>query len=484
MAVLICSSSSNVSLSKPRFLSSPHHHKNKQRLLILNGYGGNIEQYYGSEQRVEREEGVELNERIRRFIEFLPSILPGGDWWSFSDEVQIKIVAKPVTMWRALSRMWHLVAQDRWVIFAAFTALIVAALSEIAVPHYLTASIFSAQSATVAVFHRNVRLLVVLCVVAGICSGLRGCCFGIANMILVKRMRETLYSALLLQDISFFDNETVGDLTSRLGSDCQQVSRVIGNDLNLIMRNVLQGTGALIYLIILSWKLGSFTLLICTTLGAVMLIYGQYQKKAAKLTQDFTASANEVAQETFSLMRTVRVYGTEKVELGKYKLWLEKLANISLRQSAAYGFWNLSFNTLYHSTQVIAVLVGGTSILAGHITAEQLTKFILYSEWLIYSTWWVGDNLSSLMQSIGASEKVFQLMDLLPSDQFLSEGLKLQRLMGHIEFVNVGFNYPSRAMVPVLRHVNISAHPGEVVALVGLSGSGKSTRSESAASPL
>ncbi|KAL9390271.1 hypothetical protein Peur_018876 [Populus x canadensis] len=515
MAVLICSS--NVNLIKPRLLSSPHHHKYKQRRLIrtcrnivrldtgtgfqfslhnnnnnrrrplppksssssssssVNGYGSNIEQYYGSEQRVEREEGVELNERIRRFIEFLPSILPGGNWWSFSDEADIKILAKPVTVWRALTRMWHLVAQDRWVIFAAFTALIVAALSEISVPHFLTASIFSAQTATVAVFHRNVRLLVALCVVAGICSGIRGCCFGIANMILVKRMRETLYSALLLQDISFFDNETVGDLTSRLGSDCQQVSRVIGNDLNLILRNVLQGTGALIYLIILSWKLGSFTLLICTTLAAVMLIYGQYQKKAAKLTQEFTASANEVAQETFSLMRTVRIYGTEKVELGRYKLWLEKLANISLRQSAAYGFWNLSFNTLYHSTQVIAVLVGGTSILAGHITAEQLTKFILYSEWLIYSTWWVGDNLSSLMQSIGASEKVFQLMDLLPSDQFLSKGLKLQRLMGHIEFVNVAFYYPSREMVPVLRHVNISVHPGEVLAIVGLSGSGKST---------
>lgn len=68
------------------------------------------------------------------------------------------------------------------------------------------------------------------------------------------------------------------------------------------------------------------------------------------------------------------------------------------------------------------MLVGGTFILGGHITAEKLTKFILYSEWLIYSTWWVGDNLSSLMQSIGASEKVFQLMDLLPSDQFTSKG--------------------------------------------------------------
>ena len=62
------------------------------------------------------------------------------------------------------------------------------------------------------------------------------------------------------------------------------------------------------------------------------------------------------------------------------------------------------------------------SIMAGHITAEQLTKFVLYSEWLIYSTWFVGDNLSSLMQSVGASEKVFQMMDFAPSDQFTSKG--------------------------------------------------------------
>ncbi|RZC92451.1 hypothetical protein C5167_004284 [Papaver somniferum] len=294
-------------------------------------------------------------------------------------------------------------------------------------------------------------------------------------MILVKRMREMLYSAILFQDISFFDGETVGDLTSRLESDCRQVSRVIGNDLNMILRNVLQGTGALIYLFILSWPLALTSFAICSFLAVVMLIYGQYQKKAAKVTQEYTANANEVAQETLSLMRTIRVYGTEKQESGRYGIWLEKLADINLRQCAANGIWTLSFNTLYHSTQVIAVLVGGTSIVNGHITAEQLTKFILYCEWLIYATWWVGDNLSNLMQSVGASEKVFQLMDLLPSDQFLSEGVKLQKLKGHIDFDNVSFHYPSRVMAPVLQHINLSIHQNEVVAIVGLSGSGKST---------
>ncbi|KAL5100607.1 hypothetical protein RYX36_004934 [Vicia faba] len=413
--------------------------------------------------------------RIRELVKFLPSIFPGGAWWNFSDEVDASIFGQPVTVWYALGKMWNLVARDRWVIFAAFAALIIAAVSEISIPHFLTASIFSAQGGDTTVFHRNVRLLILLCGISGICSGIRGCFFGIANMILVKRMRETLYSSLLLQDISFFDNETVGDLTSRLGADCQQVSRVIGNDLNLILRNVLQGGGSLIYLLILSWPLGLCTLVICSILAAVMLRYGRYQKKAARLIQEVTASANNVAQETFSLIRTVRVYGTEEEEQGRYKLWLEKLADISLRQSAAYGFWNFNFNTLYHSTQVIAVLFGGMSILAGHITAEKLTKFILYSEWLIYSTWWVGDNISNLMQSVGASEKVFNLMDLLPSSQFITEGMRLQSLTGHLEFVNVSFHYPSRPTVSVVQHVNFVVNPSEVVAIVGLSGSGKST---------
>lgn len=181
---------------------------------------------------------------------------------------------------------------------------------------------------------------------------MRSCCFGIANMILVKRMREMLFDSILSQDIAFFDEETVGDLTSRLGSDCQQVSRVIGNDLNLISRNLLQGIGALIYLLILSWPLGLCTMLTCGTLSTIMLVHGRYQKKASKFAQEFIASANNVAQEAISLVRTVRVYGTEKQEFKRYAKWLDKLYDVSFRQTMAYGGWSLSLNYLYHSTQL------------------------------------------------------------------------------------------------------------------------------------
>jgi len=303
----------------------------------------------------------------------------------------------------------------------------------------------------------------------------RSCCFGIANMILVKRMREMLFDSILSQDIAFFDEETVGDLTSRLGSDCQQVSRVIGNDLNLISRNLLQGIGALIYLLILSWPLGLCTMLTCGTLSTIMLVHGRYQKKASKFAQEFTASANNVAQEAISLVRTVRVYGTEKQEIKRYTKWLDKLYDVSFRQTMAYGGWSLSLNYLYHSTQVLAVLIGGIAIMNGKFTAEQLTKFTLYAEWLILSTWWIGDNWSSLMQSVGASEKVFRLMDLLPSKQLTSKGLRLQKLEGRIQYADVEFSYPSRPSAPILRRLNLTLNPNEVVAIVGLSGSGKST---------
>ncbi|XWS69069.1 hypothetical protein CRYUN_Cryun04dG0148000 [Craigia yunnanensis] len=140
-------------------------------------------------------------------------------------------------------------------------------------------------------------------------------------------MRETQYSALLLQvtnffiifSISFLDGETVGDLTSSLGSDCQQVS---GNRFLDLLANFVMAT----------WFM---------YIGDMLYSSSSY------------AGLWPVAQETFSLMRIVRVYGTEKQKLKRYNHWLDKLADISLWQSAAYGVSNLSFNTLYHSTQIL-----------------------------------------------------------------------------------------------------------------------------------
>ncbi|KAK3032071.1 hypothetical protein RJ639_036285 [Escallonia herrerae] len=468
---------------------------------------------------------VGLVEVLKGWMVFIRSFLPGGSWWDLCDPEEdldaTLAMAKPVTVLHALRRMWALVEDRRLAIFAAFASLTVAAFAEISIPNLLASSIFSAQNGETVAFHKTSQLMVFLCFISGICrlkhiaicsvinSLIRthvrivcklqwlakwllwNCkhdpglictlylqsvldyfdlqlCFSdyliftsigaFDHILQLKRLRETLYTSLIFQDISFFDRETVGDMTSRLGADCQRLSHVIGNDVHLILRNFLQGTGALVSLLTLSWPLALSTLVICSILSAIFLIYGLYQKKAAKIAQEFTACANEV-----------------KAESRLYKQWLDRLAFTSVREAAAFGFWNLSFNVLYRFTQVFAVLLGGMSILTGHASAEQLTKYVLYCEWLIYATWRIGGNMSSLFQSIGASEKVFQLMNLVPSNQFLLKGVKLQRLTGNIEFLDVSFYYPSRIEVPTLEHVNMSIKANEVVAIIGPSGSGKST---------
>ncbi|XP_065877368.1 ABC transporter B family member 26, chloroplastic-like isoform X5 [Euphorbia lathyris] len=372
---------------------------------------------------------LEFFEKFENFFIYICSILPGGHWWNLSDSKKNgSDGGNSITVKEALLRMWNLLGDDQWVIYVALASLIAAAISEITMPSILAASIFSAQNGEAISFSKNTYFLAVLCLTSGISSGLRSGCFSIANMILVKRFRESLYSALIHQDVKFFDTEEVGGLTSRLGSDCEQISDVIGKNVHLIVRNASQGSGALINLLCLSRPLALSSLFICFILAAIFLVYGRYQKTASKLTQDFTANANEAAEEAISLIRTVRVYGTERRELGRYKRCLKNIASISFRESVAYGFWNMSFHTLYRSTQ-----------------------------------------------AIGGSENVFQLMQLSPSDQFLSKGIKLQRLKGEVRFVDVSFHYPSRPTVPILEHIHLSLEANQVIALVGLSGSGKTT---------
>lgn len=109
--------------------------------------------------------------RINRFkLSSVSSIFPGGSWWNIGDpDGEESESAKSVTVWTALNRMWNLMGEDKWILYLGLGGLVAAAVSEISIPSILAASIFSAESRASSAFHRNARMLIVLCITSGIC---------------------------------------------------------------------------------------------------------------------------------------------------------------------------------------------------------------------------------------------------------------------------------------------------------------------------
>ncbi|GJP33716.1 hypothetical protein CLOM_g18237 [Closterium sp. NIES-68] len=379
-------------------------------------------------------------------------------------------------LWGAVRQLWRFCAADKAMLALAALCLALAAASEVAIPHFLAASISAATVGRQEQLARNVQRLIAMTLASGVFSGLRAAAFTNFNRHMVRRMRLALYSTLLRQDVAFFDDQLVGDLTSRLGADCQAAGLTVGSDLNIMLRHALQATGAFVVLMHLSWQMALVTAALCALMWCLLLRYATFSRRSAVALRDIEAEANAVAEETLSLARVVRAFGTESKEVARYEAPLQRIVHVGSRRCVANGLWACAGNTIYNATQVAALVMGGGAVMAGHIAPEQLTRVILYVEWVVRNMWCVGTHWAGLMDAVGSCHRVFQLLDLPHSHQFTKgSGRILPSLQGKLEIRNLSFSYPTRPQSPVLDGFNLTIHPGERVALVGRNGSGKST---------
>eukprot|EP00884_Botryococcus_braunii_P008726 jgi/Botrbrau1/17855/Bobra.0127s0095.1 len=338
--------------------------------------------------------------------------------------------------------------------------MVLAAAAELAIPHFVSAAIFSASSrGSRAAFHNNLRILGGLAVGYGTFCGLRGFLFSMLNLILTQNLRTELFSRLLKQPIEFFDANEAGQLTSRLGTDCQTVSRCLATNFNVAARNSLQYVGGLVYLSYMNPQLaaatGGVSIVLCYFAGW----YGKFARKMQRSYQDALADTNQVADQAFSLARIVRSFGTEEIELERYKRNLQCLWDISYRKSVAYLAYLIVNASLFNCTKVMALLLGGALIVTGMITDKQLTSYVLYVEFVTSASLSVCDQWANIMESVGASDRVMEFLDKPIAPQ-LSPGVKLQNFEGNVTVQDVWFTYPTRPNIYALQGVTLSFHAG------------------------
>ncbi|NXO91612.1 ABCB9 protein, partial [Certhia brachydactyla] len=353
--------------------------------------------------------------------------------------------------------------------------LLVAALGETFLPYYTGLAIDGiVVQKSMDRFSTAVLVMSLLAIGSSFAAGIRGGVFTLIFARLNIRLRNCLFRSLVSQEMSFFDENRTGDVISRLTSDTTIVSDLVSQNINIFLRNVVKATGVIFFMFSLSWKLSLVTFMGFPIIMLVSDVYGKYYQKLSKDVQSALAKANNTAEETISAMKTVRSFANEETEANVYWQKLQQVYKLNKREAMAYTYYVWSSGLTLLVVQVSILYYGGHLVISGQMTSGNLISFIIYEFVLGDCMESIGSVYSGLMQGVGAAEKVFEFIDRQPT--MVHDGsLAPDHVDGKVEFRNVTFSYRTRSATQVLQNVSFTLHPGKVTALVGPSGSGKSS---------
>uniref|UniRef100_A0A8C7D612 ABC-type oligopeptide transporter ABCB9 n=1 Tax=Oncorhynchus kisutch TaxID=8019 RepID=A0A8C7D612_ONCKI len=398
-----------------------------------------------------------------------------------------------VLLWRLLGRTERLVEADQknsgatlgrllsycskyaGLLSVAFLFLLISAVCEAFIPYY------TGQAIDGIVIHKSMEYftkplitLTVLALVSSIAIGVRGGLFNLTFARLNLRLRNLLFRSLMRQEVGFFDSNHTGDITSRLTSDTTQVSDLISQNVNMFLRSMVKGIGFFIFMFGMSWKLTLVTIMGFPFIAVISNVYGEYYKRLTKEVQTALAQANQVAEETVSSMKTVRSFANEEQEADSYYGRLHVMFQLNKKQALAYALYMWSSCISELVLQVAILFYGGHLVITEQMSGGTLISFVIYELELGECLESIASVYTGLMQGVGAAEKVFEYIDREPKHQHDGKEVP-DTCKGLVEFKDVTFSYPTRPETDILKSVSFTLRPGEVTALVGPSGSGKSS---------
>jgi len=314
--------------------------------------------------------------------------------------------------------------------------------------------------------------LIALFVFRGLCRFVQQFCITYAGQLAVQDVRNVIYQRNMGLSLRFFNNNPTGVLMARVLNDVSLMQNGFSEVLMSVFRDSLTALGLLGLLFYLDWRLAVITIVVVPLMILPSRIIGRHLKRLAKLGLERISDLSCILQETFSGIKVIKAFGLEAREIIKFRTANLQFLNYA-KKSLKYEALHAPILEVISSLGIASVIwFGGSHVLSGQMSADAFISFVVAMGMLYTPVKKLLNVYSLLQRSLGAAERVFEIIDEKPEITDRPDALSLERARGEVEFRNVSFSYNNE---PVLQNVSLSARKGEVVALVGTSGAGKTT---------
>lgn len=322
--------------------------------------------------------------------------------------------------------------------------------------------------------------LAILLVVQAILSFLRVRLQAFVSEKSMSLLRKELFDKILGLSIPFFEQRRVGELTSRITNDVTQIQGVFALTLAEFIRQIIIFIGGTAYILYTMFDLALITLATFPIVVISAMFFGRYIRKLMKQRQDQLAQSNVVVEETLQSIYTVKAYTNEEFELNRYAKSIDETVRISLKTATMRGLFAAFIITVMFGALFFIIWRAALLVQTGDLPIGDLFSFVVFTGIIGAAIASLGNFYTEIVSALGAADRILDIMSdddsevdtALPTNSNHNGALKLQ---GDISYKGVEFAYPTRTDLPILKGLDLHIKPGQKVALVGASGSGKST---------
>jgi ATP-binding cassette subfamily B protein len=376
----------------------------------------------------------------------------------------------------ALKELWPFLKPYKLIILIAFLALTLTAAVSLILPLAVRRVVDAFSSGNTLILDQYFLAAIGIAGLLSVGTALRYALVTMLGERVVTDIRKAVFGRVIHLSPQFFEKIMTGEVLSRITTDTTVILSVIGSSVSVALRNVFILVGGMILMLLTSLKLTSLVFLVVPAIIVPILVLGRRLRTLSRENQDWIAASSGNASEALMAVQTVQAYSHENLTKRSFDLVSETSFNSAKKRIVVRSFLTVIVIFLVFLGVVGVLWIGARDVRNELMSVGLLVQFVIYSIMVAGAVAALSEIWSELQRAAGATERLIELLNIEDTVNDPRQAVSPPTSwLGEITFSDVTFSYPSRADDATLSNFNLNIKPGETVALVGISGAGKST---------